>query len=138
MYDQLKQQLKRDEDLRNHPYRDSMGKLTIGIGRNLDDKGISDAEAYHLLDNDIEAVRAGLEQHIPWINELDEARRGVLMNMAFNLGVEGLMAFQNMLSAVKTGDWQTAAAEMKNSRWWGQVGVRAERLQVQMLSGVWQ
>lgn len=138
MDEQLKKQLERDEGLRLTPYRDSVGKLTIGIGRNLDDKGIREDEAHVMLDNDIEEVRAGLERELDWFNRLDEARRGVLLNMAFNMGVQGLMAFQNMLAAVEAGDWPKAAEEMKHSRWWGQVGPRADRLHIQMLSGAWQ
>ena len=138
MTEDLKQQLRRDEGLRLEPYRDTVGKLTIGIGRNLDDRGITEPEALHLLENDIEAVRSELDRRLPWIAQLDDARRGVLLNMAFNMGVDGLLGFKNMLEAVEEGDYPRAAAEMENSRWWGQVGKRARRLHTQMLTAVWQ
>lgn len=134
----LQTQLERDEGFRQFPYEDTVGKLTIGIGRNLDDKGISRSEALDLLHSDIAEVRAGLSQQLPWMEQLDDARKGVLLNMAFNMGVVGLLGFQRMLMAVQDQDWQTAAAEMESSRWWGQVGPRAERLQQQMLTGEWQ
>lgn len=138
MLDNLRAQLKRHEGLRLHPYRDSVGKLTIGIGRNLDDRGITEAEAYTLLDNDLVDVRWGLRRELPWVNQLDEPRHAALINMGFNLGVPGLLEFKNMLSALEREDWQTAHDEALRSRWAEQVGYRAGELAEQLRTGEWQ
>lgn len=132
----LREQLRRDEGFRLKPYRDTVGKLTIGCGRNLTDKGISAEEAYLLLDHDIAEVRASLGR-FDWFTALDEARQGVCLNMAFNLGIGGFLAFSKMIQALEVQDYERAAAEMKNSRWAGQVRTRADRLVQQMRSGKW-
>lgn len=134
----IRDQLIRDEGLRLHPYRDSVGKLTIGVGRNLDDVGISNSEAALLLDNDINDVVKRLETAFPWTAVLDDARKGVLINMAFNLGLQGLAAFKNFLTAVQAGDYLKARDEMLDSIWAEQVGPRAQRLAIQMETGNWQ
>lgn len=120
------------------PYRDSVGKLTIGIGRNLDDVGISEAEANYLLGNDVAKVTSAIRQQLPWSDDLDEARFGVLQNMAFNLGAAGLLGFPKMLSKLEAKDYDGAAAEMIDSAWYAQVGDRAKRLVTQMTTGEWQ
>lgn len=129
-------ELVRDEGLRLKPYKDSMGILTIGIGRNLEDNGITAEEAYHLCRNDILGVEADLDHACrPWWRHLDEVRQRVLANMCFNMGIDRLSKFHFMLAALAVGDWKKAAAEMKSSAWYGQVGVRAVRLETAMLTG---
>lgn len=128
-------ELRRDEGVRLKPYRDTVGKLTIGVGRNLDDVGISDSEAGYLLLDDVAKLRVQLDKALPWWRSLDPVRARVIQNMAFNLGVEGLLEFRNTLSAVQAKDWPKAAAGMLASRWAGQVGTRAERLADMMLKG---
>jgi len=125
----------RDEGLRLKPYRDTVGKLTIGIGRNLDDRGISRDEAMTLLQNDIDAHLREVKAALPWLVSLDEVRQRVLVNMAFNLGVPKLLEFRNTLQAIANGDWKKAAAGMRASLWAKQVGQRAERLARMMESG---
>ena len=120
--------LVRDEGLRLAPYKDSVGKLTIGIGRNLEDRGISWAEAQFLLDNDIAIATADLDRNAPWWRNLSEGRQRALVNMAFNLGVPGLMRFEKMLSALERGEYDDAAREALDSRWARQVGARAQRI----------
>lgn len=132
------EQLRRDEGVRLKPYRDTVGKLTIGIGRNLDDVGISEAEANYLLGNDVAKATSGVRQKLPWVDSLDDARMGVLVNMAFNMGVDGLMKFPGMLGKLQRGLYDEAAAEMVDSAWYHQVGDRAARLVKQMQTGVWQ
>lgn len=134
----LREQLQRDEGCRLKLYMDSLGHPTIGYGRALDMKGISLAEAELMLDNDILTFKSGVLAEWPWTARLDEARQGVLHNMAFNLGIAGLGKFVKMLTAVKTGHFEIAAEEMLDSLWHQQVGVRAERLAQQMRSGEWQ
>ena len=123
----LKQQLMHDEGLRLHPYRDTVGKLTIGFGRNLDDVGITRREAEIMLDNDIEQVRLELSR-FDWFDQLDSSRRDVIMNMCFNLGLPTLLKFENMIAALSSHQYQRAADEMLDSKWARQVGDRAERL----------
>lgn len=124
----------KEEDLRLKPYRDTVGKLTIGYGRNLDDKGISVDEAAYFLDDDIPYHTKELE-NFPFFNGLDDARKIVLADMSFNLGFKRLSGFRKMLAAVANKDYETAANEMLDSTWATQVGERAERLAEMMRTG---
>ena len=122
--------------LRLKPYRCTAGKLTIVIGRNLDDCGISQSEAYIMLINDIMKCEKQLQSKIPDIyNGLDEVRKSVLLNMCFNLGINGLLGFKNTLAFVKVGDWERAANNMLVSKWAKQVGMRAIELSEMMRKG---
>jgi lysozyme len=133
--DLLIRELVRDEDLRTKPYRCTAGKLTIGIGRNLDDVGISTDEAYFLARNDVVKVVAELGRELPWWKDLDETRQRVLANMAFNLGIHGLLGFKNTLALIQAGKYLEAAQAMLSSKWAKQVGPRAERLALMMRDG---
>ena len=126
--------LKRDEGLRLKPYRDTVGKWTIGIGRNLDDVGVSEAEAEQMLANDLDRTVADLDRNMLWWQTLDAPRRRVILNMAFNLGVGGLMKFTKTLDAVRSRDYNKAAKLMLESKWAKQVGDRANRLAEMMRS----
>lgn len=132
----IEDQLIRDEALRLAPYKDSVGKLTIGVGRNLDDVGISREEALVMLHNDIARATTWLESNLPWTASLDEIRRAALVNMAFNLGGR-LMGFVQFLKKLEAGDFAGASAEMLDSVWAKQVGDRAHRLAVQIEIGQW-
>ena len=129
-------QLKGHEGFRSKPYRDTVGKLTIGYGRNLDDVGITRAEGGMLLDNDV--AKALVEvKNIPCFHLLSEARQACLLNMAFNMGIGGLLKFKNMLAAMDRGDFEAAAHSMLSSLWFTQIGThRAEGLVKQMRTGV--
>ena len=136
LMDRIKAQLVRHESLRLKPYRCTAGKLTIGIGRNLDDCGITESEAYIMLINDIMNCEKQLQAKIPDIyNGLDEVRKSVLLNMCFNLGISGLLGFKNTLEFIKVGDWERAANNMLVSRWAKQVGRRAIELSELMRKG---
>lgn len=126
--DALKRDLDRDEDVKLKPYRDTVGKLTIGCGRNLDDRGISYDEAMYLLDNDIRLVFRDLDHAVPFWQELSEPRQRALANMMFNLGLSRFMGFKKMLAALAMGDYDTAAREALDSLWSRQVGQRAVRI----------
>lgn len=128
-------ELKRDEGVRLKPYTDTVGKLTIGVGRNLTDVGISDDECTALLQNDIDKVLSQLDRSLPWWRKLDPVRQRVLVNMAFNMGMTGLLTFKNTLAAVQSGSYAAAAAGMLASKWATQVGARAERLADMMRTG---
>ncbi len=131
----LKQQLKRHEGLVCQLYKCTAGKQTIGVGRNLDDMGISESEAMFMLDNDLARIDGELEKNIPALSGLSKNRKIVLMNMAFNLGIGRLLQFKNMLSALGQHDYKTASEEMLSSRWAQQVGNRAKELSEMMLIG---
>lgn len=133
--DAMRSELIRDEGMRLKPYRDTVGKLTIGVGRNLDDVGITQTEAAHLLDSDIRRTAEELDRSLPWWRSLDEVRQRVLLNMAFNMGVTGLRGFKNTLAAVQAGKYEDAAAGMLASKWAQQVGQRAQRLADMMIKG---
>tara|TARA_R100000541_G_scaffold6375_1_gene13889 strand:+ start:54 stop:476 length:423 start_codon:yes stop_codon:yes gene_type:complete len=136
--DKIKDQLVLHEGLRLKPYKCTSGKLTIGVGRNLDDAGISEQEAFMLLDNDINKIINSLPFQFPFYSELNDARKAVLINMAFNIGMSGLFKFKNMLAAIRNGDFEQASYEMLDSVWAEQVGNRARQLANQMASGEWQ
>lgn len=131
----LRSDLMRDEGVRLKPYRCTAGKLTIGVGRNLDDVGVSQAEALDLLDHDIEACLADLRT-FQWFTVIDPVRLRVLINMRFNLGHAGFHAFKQMLAAVGRHDYAAAADEMRDSKWATDVPARAGRLMRLMRSGV--
>jgi lysozyme len=126
--DKLERELIRDEGLRLKAYRDAVGKLTIGVGRNLDDKGISEAEAAVLFENDIDEHVALLDAKLPWWRKLDEARQNALVNMCFNLGINGLLGFTNSMALLERGEYEKAAANLAMSKWAKQVGPRAARI----------
>lgn len=129
-------QLRLHEGERLKPYRCTAGKLTIGVGRNLEDRGISAEESAYLLGNDIDDHWRELVKALPWVEQLDEVRQRVLLDMAFNLGIGGLLGFKNTLATIKAGDYQKAAAMMLDSRWAKQVGQRANRLSRMMATSV--
>jgi lysozyme len=131
----LEEQLMRDEGVYYKPYRDAVGKLTIGVGRNLDDTGITKEEVMFLLRNDIARARSQLALRLPWSSALDPVRRDALTNMCFNLGIGHLLAFRNFLGALEAGDYAAAALEMLDSVWARQVGPRAHRLALQIQTG---
>jgi len=132
----LSEDLERDEGLRLKPYADTVGKLTIGVGRNLDDVGISEVEARMMLQEDIRRATRGLDSRLPWWRSLCDERQDVLVNMAFNLGLSRLLGFKGTLAKMQAKDWAGAAAEMLDSAWAKQVGGRARRLSEQMRRGV--
>ena len=131
----LIEDLIRDEGSRNFPYLDSEGITTIGVGRNLEDRGLSDGEIAVLLGNDLVWVSADLDRNIPWWRELSSDRQRALANMCFNLGWPRLSQFALMLAALEAGDWDEAANQALDSRWAIQVGARAERIAELFRSG---
>lgn len=124
----------RHEGLRLKPYRCTAGKLTIGVGRNLDDVGISPAEALMMLKNDVDALMADLELR-EIIAPHNEVRQEVLVNMAFNMGVPRLKGFKKMLAALQRMDYEEAARQALDSKWAKQVGGRAIELAEKLRTG---
>jgi lysozyme len=137
----LKQQLIRDEGIVKHAYQDSLGFTTIGVGRLIDARrggGLSDSEVDYLLTNDIEETTEQVLAAFPWATKLNEPRRAVLINMAFQLGIRGVLGFHRMLGSVEDGQYDEAAMEMADSLWAQQTPERAKRLSKQMETGEWQ
>jgi lysozyme len=130
----LMDMLKRHEGVRLHPYIDTVGKTTIGVGRNLDDLGLSLEEVDFLLINDIERCRESLAKS-SWFYRLNYARQDAILDMCFNLGITRFLEFQKMLKALEVGDWPTAAREMLESKWAKQVGDRAVELSEMIRTG---
>lgn len=135
---ELIKELRRDEGVVDHAYQDSLGYWTIGVGRLIDKrKGgkLTDEEIDYLLMNDVKECVADLDKNLPWWRSLSDARRRVLVNMRFNLGMAGLIGFKNTLKFIETGEYKRAAANMLLSKWAKQVGQRANRLAKMMEVG---
>jgi lysozyme len=120
--------LKRDEGFRARPYKDSLGKLTVGYGHYLEDDEITEVAAADILKDDILLILDRLDQHIPWWRDLPEPAARALANMAFNLGVAGVLNFRLMISSLEEGDFTQAAVECLDSKYARQVGNRAVRI----------
>lgn len=137
-------ELRRDEGVRYWPYKDSKGIQTTGCGHNLQAKPLpanwayplTPAQVTQLLEQDIADTLANLDRNLSWWRTLDEARQRVVANMCFNLGIGKLLGFKNTLAAMQRGSYAVAAAGMKASDWYSQVGDRAVRLCRAMESGV--
>lgn len=127
-------QLLVDEGLKLKPYRCTAGRLTIGVGRNLEDRGITESEALLLLDNDIKDFWEQLRVRLPWLEKAPETVQEAMVNMVFNLGVNGLLGFKETLALMQTEKYDEAASAMLASKWARQVGKRAERLAGQVRS----
>lgn len=113
------------EGFRDRPYRDSMGFLTIGYGHCLDSHPITQVAAGHILDDDLDWFVTALHRNVPGFDGFEPARQAVLIDMAFNLGLIGIMKFHGMWKAIMAGNWEAAANEMMDSSWAVQVGQRA-------------
>ena len=133
----LRDQLKRDEGLRLTPYRDQFGWLTIGYGRNLDARGITNEEAEFLLDGDLSIVEAAVRIRLPWSVVIGEPRHAVLVGMAFNMGIGGMLGFKKLLKAAEEQDWELAARELLDSKLHQQTPERAQRWAEQLRTGDW-
>ncbi|MGF6549292.1 glycoside hydrolase family protein [Paraburkholderia youngii] len=145
-------ELRRDEGVRYSPYLDTADppKHTVGVGHNIDvsplpagwEFPLSDAQVNQLLERDVSTTLAKLDKVLPWWRNMDEVRQRVIANMCFNLGVgsaaagTGLLGFKNTLAAMQRGSYGVAAAGMKASKWYDQVGARGVRLCKAMETGV--
>lgn len=125
---QLRKDLILDEGLKLKAYKCTAGKTTIGVGRNLDDLGITETEALSLLDHDLDRIDAELDKAIPWWRTKPENIQRALANMAFNMGWPRLSGFKNMLAALEAGRYDEAATHALDSQWAKQVGDRAKRV----------
>lgn len=141
MIEKITAQLRRDEGTRATAYKDSMDFLTIGVGRLIDSRkpgaGLRPDEIEYLLRNDINDRVQALRKALPWFDGLSEARRGVLINMAFQLGTAGLLGFKSTLALIATGKYAEASDQMIKSKWATQTPARSKRLAEQMKTGEW-
>jgi lysozyme len=119
--------LKSNEGFRAYPYHCPAGYLTIGYGRNIEQRGITNEEAEYLLRQDILLCRQEMEA-FPWYYGQPPSVRDALVNMCYNLGLPTLLKFKRMLTALEAHDYHTAAEEALNSRWAKQVGKRAREV----------
>ena len=119
-FNKLKEELRRDEGCVLHAYEDHLSYVTIGIGRMIDSRkngGISEDEAEYLLHNDVNKIATTLDSVIPWWKDLTDNRQRAVLNMSFQLGVNGLLNFKKMLAALEVGDYRKACVEGLNSKW---------------------
>lgn len=137
-YQAMIEQIKLHEGLRLMPYKCSEGFLTIGYGRNIQTRGISPDEAEEMLLNDVSDVEESLARHSLLGKEHSDPRRAVIINMAFQLGINGLFKFKKTLEAYKKCEYELAAKEMLDSLWAKQTTSRAKALSDQMFTGEWQ
>lgn len=135
---ELIEQLKRHEGIKLTPYKCTSDKLTIGVGRNLEDVGISEQEAEMLLQNDIQRAVTQLKERFPWTLQLDEVRFAALINFTFNVGIGTVSKFVNAMALLKAKNYDMAADEFLQSRWAEQVGQRAVEVTEQIRTGEWQ
>jgi len=130
--------LKKEEGWRESAYRDHLGYLTIGYGRMIDEKKgghITRDEGEFLLMNDIQRIETALMAAIPWMKELNGVRQAILVSMAYQMGVDGLLGFKNMLKHAKCGEFAAAGTHMRASLWYRQTPERAFRMSMAMEKG---
>jgi lysozyme len=133
--EELRKSLIKHEAMKLKPYRCTADKLTIGVGRNLEDVGISVDEADFMLDNDIKRCMADLDRTVPTWKTHNDIRQNVLIELVFNLGITGALRFKKMLAALQKNDYASAAVEMLDSKWAKQVGQRSATMAQMMREG---
>ena len=131
----LFKQLRTHEGVEKFPYKCTAGYLTIGVGRNIEERGLLDDEIDFLLDNDINIAIDEVAATYDWFFNLSEVRQRVIIDMVFNLGLPRFAQFKNMIAAIEAEDFVQASNEMMDSRWAQQVGLRASRLAEMMETG---
>lgn len=130
----LRESLLQHEGIKLFPYQDSEGYITIGVGRNLQNNGITPNEAMAMLRHDTDKAVHYARKYV-WFEFLNDARQNVIVEMIFNLGPNRFAEFRNMIAALSKHDYAKASAEMLNSKWRTQVKSRALRLADQMKTG---
>ena len=127
-YEKAMLMLERDEGRRAKPYRDSVGKLTIGVGRNLDDVPLSDDEIDYLLMNDIRRAEEAARRMFPYYDTYSEPRKLAILNMSFNLGETRFSKFYRTIKYIKEELWEKARSNALLSKWAKQVKSRSVRV----------
>lgn len=141
----LERMIVRHEGEELMPYTDTVGKLTIGVGRNLTDRGISREESRYLFGRDVRIVQRELKTRLPLYTGLDEVRQAALVDLGFNMGLPTLMTFKKTLGFLGRGNYDAAADELLSgtgpngeSQYYLQVGARAEEISEMLRTGEWQ
>ncbi len=124
--DDLKVRLRLEEGIRSFAYRDTVGKITIGIGRNLTDNGISTAEIEVLFQNDIERVIRELDSIFPDAKTFSEMQQIALLDMLFQLGKTRFLRFEKMIACIRIDLWEGAKREALDSKWAREFPIRAK------------
>jgi len=121
-------------------YKCPAGRWSIGAGRNLQDRGITESEARHLLNNDIRISIDELTDTFPWFTRLDETRQAAMVELHFNLGLSNLKTFKKTLSLIAEAvegrvAWHDVGRELLNSKWADQVGRRSQVIADMLIIG---
>ena len=124
-----------EEGFKQFPYKCSEDKLTIGIGRNLEDVGLSKEEVIFLYEADERSAIAGASSLVNEFEWLSDARKIALVSMVFQMGKTGVSKFKNMIAAINAGDFHEAANQMLESKWARQTPNRAEKQAEMMRKG---
>lgn len=131
----VKEWIKKCEGYSSLPYHDTVDKITIGWGRNLDDNGISPDEAELMFENDFAKCISDLSRHA-WYLVQPQNVKDAMINMCFNLGINRLLGFKKMIEALTNNDYTNASLEALNSKWAIQVGQRAKDIALMIRQGV--
>jgi lysozyme len=137
-----------EEGRYEEPYDDATGKvlhkgdtiqgyITIGIGRCLNTNPLDEEEIQFLFDHELKKTRDELDRSLPWWRTLNEPRQAIILSMAFQLGVHGLMGMNETLKHIQNGQWADAKTHMLNTLWARQTSKRARRHAEQMEKGEW-
>jgi lysozyme len=124
------------EGLKLKLYKCPANKWSLGVGRNVEDRGISESEAMFMFENDLADVKRHC-LHYPWFAELSEVRQAAVLDLMFNLGPTRFSGFRLFIEAMAMKQYPWASAELKNSRWYGQVGRRGPRICGMILNDRW-
>jgi lysozyme len=122
--------LVKEEAFVPHVYKDSLGYWTIGHGIMVDKRkggGLRPEESLFILRNRLKLAGAVMDDKIPWWRDLNGPRRAILLSMAYQMGVDGLLRFKRTLAAIREGDYAKGAKGMMASLWAQQTPGRARR-----------
>ena len=126
--ERLRETITRHEGSRLDMYQDTLGIWTIGVGHNIQEKGISPAVMELMLDEDIEEAIVELKRSVSFFSKMPEQVQEALVNLSFNMGIPRLMQFKKTLAYLRDGDFEAAADELLDSRYAEQVGRRADEV----------
>ena len=123
----IRNRLVLEEGLKLKPYQCTANKLTIGVGRNIEDRGISNETAMQMLDEDIDIMVNELRQNLSWFDKQNDAIQGVLIDLCFNMGISRLLMFVQTLKLIEQGQYAMAADELLDSKYAAMLPARSKR-----------
>ena len=123
----IRNRLVLEEGLKLTPYKCTANKLTIGVGRNIEDRGISNETAMQMLDEDIDIMVNELRQNLSWFDKQNDAIQGVLIDLCFNMGISRLLMFVQTLKLIEQGFYTMAADELLDSKYAAMLPARSKR-----------